>query len=467
MRTPKHELQDPLALFSFPQTLWKHQHEDVEEGFLTGPWGEWASVGTGKTCMCLAAYKVLRDEGKLDGLLVLGPESASHAWVGECSDAATWGMESALVTDKVKKKGLPAEPILFCNYDKAWREPYSSRLLAKIKNGRVALVMDEAHMALGRTSRRFGCVELWARLCPYRWLLTGTPVSNYPDKLWGIWRMLTGDHTTYEEWCLWFQRDDKTYHTERLRQLGRYMQRFSRVRTRKEVSPHLPETTVRTIPVRLVGVQRERYARLLEDLEGAEGNDWLGGLQRLLGVCSHPDLIRSGEPLAGNESKLATLLEVLEGCEGSKVVVWSWHPGTLDWLKKKLPWESVVYHGGTSEAFRARAVARFNQDPACRLFLGNPSAAGAGLNLPQGQGSVFWDASYKAVQHAQARGRIERGMEYSPKFEIRLVAQGTVEMACWDAITKKVDLAGLVLSPGRPLEKRAHTASIAALWAKG
>lgn len=457
-------LPDPFALCDLPCALWPHQVADVPE-MVAGPWGEWAQVGLGKTLMVLSAFKILRDAGQVDGLIVLGPESASHAWVGPSSDAHTWGIESGLITDKVKKKGMPTTPILFCNYDKAWREPYSSRLLGLLRTRRYALVLDEAHLCTGPAAKRFAAVELWSRFAPYLWLLTGTPVMNYPDRLWAIWRLLTRDSTSYEQWCLWFRPDGRSWHSERLAQLGRYMKRFSRVRTKKEVAPHLPATIIKTIPVRLDGVQRQLYTKYLEKLAHPESdNERLGAIQKLLGVCSHPDLAKPGAPLVQAESKLAILLELLEGFGELKTVIWSWHPATLDWLARKLPVESVRYHGGTNEKERAAAVLRFNADPECKVFLGNPSAAGAGLNLPAGDVRVYWDGSFSSTQYVQSAGRIERGIKYDPKMEYRLVAENSVESYAWQMVEKKIDLAEFIFRGGPAATH--HAKGIVARWQK-
>lgn len=126
--------------------------------------------------------------------------------------------------------------------------------------------------------------------------------------------------------------------------------------------------------------------------------------------------------------------------------------------------ESVRYHGGTNEKERAAAVLRFNADPECKVFLGNPSAAGAGLNLPAGDVRVYWDGSFSSTQYVQSAGRIERGIKYDPKMEYRLVAENSVESYAWQMVEKKIDLAEFIFRGGPAATH--HAKGIVARWQK-
>lgn len=458
-------LQDPLALFDLPVQLWPHQHEDALQMCCTGRWGEWAEVGLGKTLMVLSAFSALKREGRVKRLLVIGPESAGHAWVGRSADTNLFGYSSTKLVGHRKDKGFdPAAEVTFCNYDKAWRNPYTSMLQQLLRDGKTALVLDEAHQVCGTTSKRFQQIELWMRLVEFCWPLSGTPIQNYPDRLWAMWRFLTGEQTTSEEWVLWFKPDGRTWHTYRLACLGRYMRRFTRVRTRKEVAPHLPATTSRTLYVPLLGEQRAEYEEWLENFEEASIDDKMVCLTKMLNVCSHPDL--PAQRLTSAESKLETLLSVLDSIGDKKAVIWSWHPATLEWLAENLKeWNPVQYHGRTSEKDRAAAVYKFNTAPEVKLFLGNPKAAGAGLNLPAGEVRIYWDSGWSHVEYTQSAGRIERGLNYTPRMEYRLVAEGTVEEYCWEAIAEKRQLSDIVLQ-GAMRNAGQRRKTLRELWAK-
>jgi hypothetical protein len=457
-----------IARLCLKRPLWKFQREDVLSMCNHGAWGEFAQVGLGKTICTLSAYTILRNAGRVDGLLVLGPESARHSWVGRSSDTNEFGHPNALVTSG---KPIPTSGVVFCSYDKSYRPQYASELLKRVRDGRWILALDEAHM-VSNTSNRFKAISFWAPYCPWRWLLTGTPVSNYPDKFFALWHLLTLSKCTLEQWKLWFQRASGEWNVDRLRGLREYLKRISVVRTRAEVAPYLPKTIVRTINVEMEGEQRTLYHSMISkdsiemNGEKVRAHDWNTKLVHLSSIAAHPQLPFTGccsHPTA----KLQALQEVLEQLEGEKVVIWSWRPRVLQWLQGVLKDKSVLYVGETTKKGREEAILAFNEDPDVRLFLGNPSAAGAGLNLPVADFCCFLDADWSSVDVDQAMGRIERGIGYKrAKTQIRFVSARTVEATCWEAVERKKGLATHILG-GERQHAEAQRRNIVSMWMQG
>ena len=436
-----------LAALPLAEPLWPFQAADVVQGFLgQRAWGEWAEVGLGKTRCALSAYHILKSRQLVDGMLVIGPESARHGWIGPSSDSLLkFNLVGHLVTDG---KPLPREGLIYCSVDKVWRPKYAAELLRRVKTGRWVLCADECHQ-LSPGSMRFNAIDLWATFCPWRWLLSGTPIANYPDRFFAMWRLLTRNDCSYPQWVEWFCKPDGSWHKQRLLWLQDYMKRVSRVRTRREVAPDLPQTTINTISVPLEGEQRLAYAELLRGAAIGQGGggsrmEWLGALAKLSSICSHHELQGEDRRPSARVAKLDVLEGLLEGSGDAQTIIWSWHPGTLDWLARVLPYTAVTYHGGTSPKDRERAIAVFNSGQA-RLFLGNPSAAGVGLNLPNANIRVFWDSDFSPTDVQQAAGRNERGLMHEPKIEYRLVAQGTVEELAWESQVRKENLRALIL----------------------
>jgi len=453
---------EPLDLVTLPVSLWDFQAEDVLR-LLRGAWGEWAQVGLGKTVMALSAYRILREQGHVDGMIVVGPESASHAWAGKSSDTSEYFNETGFRV-KAGAKKWPSEGVIFVNYDKIYRPNYSGELLKRIRTGRWIMCLDEAHMVSNGASKRFQTIDLWSRFVRWRWLLTGTPVSNYPDKLWALWKLLTNNDCTAEQWSTWFKHASGEWHKARLGMLGRYLSTISRVRTRKQVAPSLPPTTIRVIRVRMEGPQRSAYDGMIRKQEAVMGDhkvrgwDWMGVMVHLLSLCSHPELPFKPERLTESCAKLEALEEILEGLGETKCCVWSWHPEVLKWLARVLPYKSVQYHGDIGPRAREQAIHEFNNGDA-QLFLGNPSAAGAGLNLPAGDVRIYWDASWSPVEYDQSAGRIERGLSYSPKTEYRLVAENSIEEYTWECLARKENLKTAILG--------GQATAIGDTWSKG
>jgi len=69
---------------------------------------------------------------------------------------------------------------------------------------------------------------------------------------------------------------------------------------------------------------------------------------------------------------------------------------------------AVMITGATSEAQRVAAVQEFQNDPACKVFIGNVRAAGTGLTLTAAAEIVMFESSWTPAENAQALMRVHR-----------------------------------------------------------
>jgi SNF2 family DNA or RNA helicase len=86
-----------------------------------------------------------------------------------------------------------------------------------------------------------------------------------------------------------------------------------------------------------------------------------------------------------NNPKLEMLVELLQAKKpGEKTIVWACFQHDILAIEKALTSagiECVTYYGATSDKNREIAEYRINNDPTCKVFIGNPDAGGTGLNL--------------------------------------------------------------------------------------
>src|SRR5262249_50822583 len=66
-----------------------------------------------------------------------------------------------------------------------------SGVLALLKRRRTVLVLDESHAVKNRRSLTSIAAQHYAPVCDYRWLLSGTPVTNVAADLYAQLRILT------------------------------------------------------------------------------------------------------------------------------------------------------------------------------------------------------------------------------------------------------------------------------------
>jgi hypothetical protein len=159
-------------------------------------------------------------------------------------------------------------------------------------------------------------------------------------------------------------------------------------------------------------------------------------------------LARLGE-LDGSSSKLDALLERLDEAraEGHKALVFSQFTSLLAFVRSALDEREVPYEyldGQTRD--RERAVARFQQDPSCPLFLVSLKAGGLGLNLTAADYVFLLDPWWNPAVEAQAIDRAHRIGQQRPVFAYRLIAADTVEERIVELQARKRRLADAIIT---------------------
>jgi SNF2 family DNA or RNA helicase len=109
-------------------------------------------------------------------------------------------------------------------------------------------------------------------------------------------------------------------------------------------------------------------------------------------------------------AKIAGTLEWIEEqfAQGlTKLVVFAWHTPVLTALHERLgPTVSVLLHGPTGSPERVRAVERFQNDPACKVFIGQIIAAGTAICLDAAQDVAMVEAHVVPGDNYQAYSRV-------------------------------------------------------------
>jgi hypothetical protein len=446
-----------------------------DSSFLAGEF-----VVTHNSPTIMAAYSILRKRGDARGMIVLGPNVAAQIWTGEGSLLHQWTGETGHEIKTGDKRYPPQEGVVFCSHSKVFRRPYQTWVEERIRTGKWILVIDEAQMISGEVSKRFSAIRSWAHFAPWRWLASGTPVSNYPDSFRGLYSIITRASFDPDAYLRWFKRPDGKYVETHLEDFGKILKRDSLRVTKTEAAPWLPPRTNQVLTVELKGRQRALYDEFVKAgrtmLQNAE-KEWaiharsmFSKLARMTGLATHPGMLGDVCP-DGDIAKLETVKDLLNAAGDQKVVIWSWHPWVLDWLQERLPCRSVKYHGQVAENAKREAVRAFNEDPKVRVFLGNPSAAGTALSLGAGSVAIYWDMGWRWVDYFQAGERIDRITRTMPVTQYVILGKGTIEEYMWEKVQLKIDLQALMFgTSGQEFTTRHWTPSeawrVLNMWGK-
>ena len=332
------------------------------------------------------------------------------------------------------------------------------RDIVKLKDRRFDYaILDESQAIKNSHSQRAKASRLLK--ADHRLAMTGTPVENHLGELWSLLEFLNpgmlGSASVFQDLSKKVSGD-----AEGLGLLRRALGPFILRRTKQQVLTELPQKTEQTLHCDLEGNQRKRYDELRTYYRAVLGEriaqtgmakakiHVLEALLRLRQAAIHPGLI---DVAARDESsaKLDVLMEQLREIveEGHKALVFSQFTSFLAIVRDRLDREKMVYEyldGQTRQ--RRQHVERFQNDPACPLFLISLKAGGQGLNLTAADYVFILDPWWNPAVEAQAIDRAHRIGQQRHVFAYRLIARDTVEEKIVELQRTKQDLADAVIA---------------------
>ncbi|HVL48485.1 MAG TPA: SNF2-related protein [Candidatus Thermoplasmatota archaeon] len=381
--------------------------------------------GLGKTLQAIVA--ALHLPGRI---LVVCPAGARNVWKREINASTTEDVFVVQPSHAARKGGLDFGDAKFviASYDglltqrdAILRQPYD------------LVILDEAHYVKNKEAERTKAVHEGLRAIPRRVLLSGTPVMNRAEEVRKQLEFLYPDEWGNE---MWFRarfvqplvQGVPEVRRLALQSLRGYLEGIILRRRKADVLRDLPERHVLTEHVRLSPVWRKEYeaeaALLREHMRthrdtafGAEYETTRGHVMRLRQLASNA----KGEHA---ERYVRDLLKT----PGEKVVVFAVYLQHLEALEKSLAeYDPVSVTGSVNDKDRATAVKRFQEDPGCRVFLGQLVAAGTALTLTAARHVVFVDLDWNPANHEQAGDRVHRISQTREVFLHYLIAGRTVD----------------------------------------
>lgn len=436
--------------------LLQHQQEGVD--FLTGRGGGLLAFeqGLGKTFVAIEAFRRLLSGGHADRLLVICPNSLKRNWVAEfIKFAPSVSVDVAEGTPK-KRRAIFRDSVarvLITSYETARSE--TTALLALAQRQRTVLVLDESHAAKNWRSFTSTAARAVAPYCKYRWLLSGTPVTNTATDLFSQVEIIEPGRSslgTLESFRARLEEDpEASFAKDVIDQLV--------MRRTKDQCLDLPEKSFVDIRVELQPWQRRLYEEMRDqmvcEIEAMSGEQYrtyaptaLAKLTRLIQLACNPSLIFP--ELEQSPAKFDALDEIIAdilAVAGRKVIIWSNYIRSIETLVDRIEGAMAIY-GGTPTSERQEIATRFQNDAGARVLIANPAAAGTGFTLTAASYTIYESLSWRYDHYAQSQDRNHRIGQTEPVTYIRLLAAETIEEAVVSALERKSALARNLLGDG-------------------
>jgi superfamily II DNA or RNA helicase len=418
-------------------------------------------MGLGKTIQAIAAAEILAQHFGVSRVLVICPTSLKYQWQSEIARFA--GRESRVLTGGRTQRQKDFALDDFCkitNYEKLKSD------LDLITTWEPELVIvDEAQRV--KNWNTIAAKALKRIDSPYAIVLTGTPLENKLEELISIVQFVD-QHRLGPTWKLLHEHQVKdetgrvTGYTG-LEKIGETLAQVMIRRRKSEVLQQLPSRTDQNLLVPMTEMQMVYHSenaevvtrivhrwRKMKFLSDTDQRRLTCALQNMRMSCNSTYLLDQETDHGVKADELAALLDGLFVQTGTKAVVFSQWTRTHDIVIRRLEARGigfVSFHGGVPSEKRPALIARFRDDPDCRVFI-STDAGSTGLNLQHASTLVNMDLPWNPAILEQRIARIHRMGQKRPVQIVNFVSKGTIEEGMLSVLAFKRSLAAGILDGG-------------------
>lgn len=433
--------------------LMRHQHEGAQ--FLVARrCGILAfEQGLGKTRVAIESFLRLFEQGHIDSMFVICPNSIKATWAKEIATVAPQVATEVIDGGRQQRRkalAVSRAKALIINYEAARSDILAIRAL--LERRKAALVLDESHYVKNFRSLNSIAACHFAPFTEYRWLLSGTPVTNSAADIYPQLCLVAGERAFGSAKAFEAKYASASTSPEMRSELAGRIQPYLLRRTKDECLD-LPEKTFIDVNVELPLWQRKLYDAMRDDLVdeivGMSAQQFkryaptaLVRLLRLSQLASNPGLLIEGESRA--PAKFLELDRILADlvAGGRKVIIWSYYVRTIETLLARYkPYGALALYGQTAPSERQELANRFQTDPNVFVMVANPAAAGTGFTLTAATYAIYESLNWRYDLYAQSQDRNHRIGQKNKVVYIRLLAQDTIELAIVGALERKTVLA--------------------------
>ena len=446
-----------------------YRHQEIALSYLrfNDNFALFMEQGTGKTIPALTRILELLKSGEIRDALIVGPKSALGAW------------ERDIEKFEPKDRRILSHAVFIINYDKVWRmEPEDLPS--------DCIVLDEAHAIKNRTSRRSSFLLKLATRARYRYILTGTPISNGQlENIWSLYCFLdpylyrgrvcsrifqehlnrvgkgTYKGTYYEfqdRYCILNQYHKPTSYIN-VRELQDLINEYS-YRVKKADCLDLPEK----LPDEIVYVdqaEKALYKKLVKESAILEyeilADNPLSRLVKLRQLVSG-HIKTESELIPVRCNKIDILREIIEGYEDDKKLVifaeFKYSIALIGRLLDSMKIRHVVLNGDQKNKTIWR---NFQEDPTIRIIVCQYQTAAAGIDLYASDTIIYYEPTLRSNLLEQSRDRIHRRGQVNRCSYIHLITRGTVEVDIYRALAGYQDFSEKLFTEYMTQYRRSYT----------
>jgi SWI/SNF-related matrix-associated actin-dependent regulator 1 of chromatin subfamily A len=393
-------------------------------------------MGLGKTVQAIKASNWNKP------VLVVCPAFLKFNWEKELK---LWGYPHPVTV--IKKKRDYRKPIgqeaVVVSY--SMLPPYVN----KMETG-TTLIADEAHCVKNykaQRTKRFRSLSSATMKAKGRvWAMTGTPLMNKPNEMWGLLKSIGLAYEAYGDWenfvRLFNGRKNRwngwDWGTPR-EGAGEGLKKVGLGRRKRTVLPDLPNKTHRFLDVKVNRSVKSMCDEVLSELQshGISLED-ITASHKAAGLrIQFENIARIRKAVA--DAKIPKMLEYVSLFEETytPLVVFAQHRAPIDALASREGWATIT--GDTPQQKRQEYVQMF-QEGKLKGIAGTIGAMSTGLTLTHASNMMFVDMSWVPGDNLQAEDRICRIGQKSACQYLILTADHPMDELVNTALVRKADI---------------------------
>lgn len=416
-------------------TLYNHQKLALEYMRLNDSFALFMEQGVGKTLPTLCRILDLLKSGDIENALIVAPKATLGAWYRD------------MELFEPHEKSVLQRGITVINYDSVWRKnkgfdrPWG------------CIVLDESHKIKNRTSRRASFLLKLSLKSKYRYILTGTPISNGQlENIWSQFAFLKpvlikgrvaseifGTYRQFEDrYCVlnqWW----KPYKYLRVDELQEIIAEHS-YRVTKAECTDLPEKLpdeIYDIELKEKTLYKELHkTSAIEDMDVLAENP-LARMTKLRQICS--GFLNTGKEIYELKCEKPEVLEDFLDGWGKKLVIFCEFKHSIKVvsdLLTRLKIKHVILDG---EQKNKQIWREFQNDPKIQVIICQYQSASMGIDLYAADTMIFYEPTLSSNTLEQAKDRIHRIGQQNKCSYIHFITKGTIEEAIYEALKRYSD----------------------------
>jgi len=467
--------------YKFKTKPYAHQLKALEMSWNKEVFAYFMEMGTGKSKVLIDNMSMLYDKGKINGVLIIAPKGVYKNWYDSeipthladhvQKKVVLW---QALINKKQEQKlSVLFKPemdlhILVMNVE-AFSTKKGLDFAAKFLSCHETLVaIDESTTIKNPGAKRTKNILRLSKLCKYRRILTGSPVTKSPLDLFTQCYFLDPfllDFTSYYAFRNRYAEMREAHFGGRsvqlvtsyknLDELSETLKNFS-YRVLKDDCLDLPKKTFMKRIIQMTPEQNKVYQQMkkmaLAELNGKVTTTMnvVTQLMRMQQITCGHFKADDGTTQEIKNNRITELIDTVDEIQG-KVVIWAHWRNDIETIVKHLKEEYgdnsvVTYYGGTTTEERQKAIKKM-QDPESpvRFLVGTPQTGGYGITLTGASTMIYYSNGYDLEKRQQSEARIDRIGQEKPMTYIDILAEDTVDEKIVKSLRKKVNIATQVM----------------------